>query len=131
MHGCEDSVSITLRQLADLVQGELCGDGDVMIHAARSLGEAGPGSITFVENAKHAQHLNACRASAVVVPHGLSTGALSVVRVADPVVAFVAIMRHLHGRAEPPSHGIDPRAFIHPTASIGEGCSIYPFACIG
>jgi UDP-3-O-[3-hydroxymyristoyl] glucosamine N-acyltransferase len=124
-------VSTTLRQLADLVQGELCGEGDLVIHAAHPLGEAGPGSITFVEDEKHAQHLNSCRASAVVARNGLSTGGLSVLRVADPVAAFAAIMRHLQGRAEPPPHGIDPHAFIHPTAHIGEGCSIYPFACIG
>jgi len=30
-----EPVSTTLRQLAELVQGELCGDGDLMIHAAR------------------------------------------------------------------------------------------------
>ncbi len=124
-------MSTTLRQLAELVQGELCGDGDLVIHAARPLGEAEPGSITFVEDEKHALLLNNCRASAVVARNGLSTGGLSGLRVADPVAAFVAIMRHLHGRGEPPTHGIDARAFVHPSARIGEGCSIYPFACIG
>lgn len=121
----------TLRQLAELVQGELCGDGDLVIHAARPLSDAEPGSITFIEDQKHAQHLITCRASAVVVPKGLRTEGWNVLRVADPVMAFVNIMRHLHGRAEPPPHGIDPHALIHPTASIGEGCSIDPFACIG
>jgi UDP-3-O-[3-hydroxymyristoyl] glucosamine N-acyltransferase len=117
--------------LADLVHGELCGDGDLVIDAARPLGEAGPGSITFVEDEKHAQHLNACRASAVVARNGLSTGTLSVLRVKDPVSAFAAIVRFLHGKAEAAPVGIDPHAFIHPTAHIGEGCSIYPFASIG
>jgi UDP-3-O-[3-hydroxymyristoyl] glucosamine N-acyltransferase len=124
-------VSTTLRQLADLVQGELCGDADLVICAARSLGEAEPGSITFVEDEKHAQQLDACRASAVVAPKGLSTKGWSVLRVADPMAAFAAIVRHLHGRAEPPPCGIDPHASIHPTARIGDDCSIYPFVCIG
>ena len=31
-------------------------------------------------------------------------------------MAFVAIVRHLHGQPEPPPHGIDPRAAVHPTA---------------
>jgi UDP-3-O-[3-hydroxymyristoyl] glucosamine N-acyltransferase len=124
-------VSTTLRQLADLVQAELCGDGDLLIHAACPLDEAGPGSITFVEDEKHALHLNGCEASAVVAPRGLSTAGLNVLQVADPVAAFVTIVRHLHGRAEPPAHGIDPRAFVHPAARIGEDCSVYPFAYIG
>src|SRR5262249_14725585 len=45
--------------------------------------------------------------------------------------AFVAIVRHLHGRAEPPPHGIDPKAAIHPTAQIGADASIFPFAAVG
>ncbi len=124
-------MSTTLRQLADLVQGELSGNGDLVIQAARPLGDAGPGSITFVEDEKHAQHLNGSRASAVVARRGLPTGTVSVVHVADPVSAFAVIVRHLHGRAEPAPHGIDAQAYIHPTARIGPGCSIYPFACIG
>jgi UDP-3-O-[3-hydroxymyristoyl] glucosamine N-acyltransferase len=124
-------VSTTLRELAGLVHGEWCGDGDLVIRAARPLHDAEPGSITFVEDERHAQQLGACRASAVVVPNGLSVPGLSVLRVADPVTAFATIVRHLHGRAEPPPHGIDPSALIHPTASIGEHCSVFPFACIG
>src|SRR5262249_35423165 len=112
-------VSATLQQLAELVEGQLYGDGSLMIDAARPLSEAEPGSITFVEDEKHAQRLDACRASAVVAPVGLPLKDLNVVRVADPVAAFVAIVRHLHGRAEPPPHGIDPRASVHATAWIG------------
>jgi UDP-3-O-[3-hydroxymyristoyl] glucosamine N-acyltransferase len=117
--------------LAELVHGEVCGDGHLVIYAARPLHDAEPGCITFVEDERHAQQLGGCRASAVVVPNGLSTNGLSVLRVADPMAAFAAIVRHLHGRAEPPPHGIDPSASIHPTAQIGENCNIYPFACIG
>ena len=124
-------VTTTLRDLAELVGGQLCGDGSLVIHAARPLSEADPGSITFVDDEKHAQQLAACRASAVVAPTGLSTEGWNVVRVADPVAAFAAIVRHLHGRTEPQQHGVDPHAFIHPTARIGEGCSVYPFAYIG
>jgi UDP-3-O-[3-hydroxymyristoyl] glucosamine N-acyltransferase len=124
-------VSTTLRELAELVHGELCGDGDLVIRAASPLYDAEPGSITFVEDERHAQQLSTSRASAVVAPKGLSTKGFSVLRVADPVAAFVTIVRHLQGRAEPPPHGIDPSASIHPTARIGENCSIFPFACIG
>jgi UDP-3-O-[3-hydroxymyristoyl] glucosamine N-acyltransferase len=124
-------VSTTLRQLAELVHAELCGDGDLVIHAALPLSETAPGSITFIEDEKHAPQLETCQASAVVAPKGLSTKGFSALRVADPVAAFAVIVRHLHGRPEPPAHGIDPRAAIHPTARIGADSSVYPFACIG
>src|SRR5262245_43684983 len=43
------SVVTTLRQLAELVKGQLHGDAELAIQSARTLGEAQPGDITFVE----------------------------------------------------------------------------------
>jgi UDP-3-O-[3-hydroxymyristoyl] glucosamine N-acyltransferase len=124
-------VSVTLRQLAELVHGELCGDGDLVIHAARPLGEAQPGDITFVEKPKHALQLQDCRASAAVVPAAVVTNGLPAIRVADPLSAFVAVVRLLHGRAEPAPHGIDPRADVHPSARVGADVSVLPFVSVG
>jgi UDP-3-O-[3-hydroxymyristoyl] glucosamine N-acyltransferase len=144
-------VTVTVRQLAELVHGHVLGDGDLPIAAARPLREAQPGDITFVEDGKHAHLLHGCRASAAVVPSGLriadcrlqidprqngsSQSAIcnlqSAIEVADPLAAFVTIVRQLHGRAEPPPHGIDPRASIHPTAQVGPDASIFPFASVG
>jgi UDP-3-O-[3-hydroxymyristoyl] glucosamine N-acyltransferase len=127
-------VTVTLRQLADLVQGQIQGDADLVIRAASPLGEAQAGQITFVEDDKHAQQLHDCPASAAVVPataQSLAANGKALIRVADPLAAFIAIVRHLHGRPEPPPHGIDPRAAVHPTAQIGPDASIFPFAVVG
>lgn len=124
-------VSVTVRQLAELVHGEIIGDGAVIITAARSLGEAEPGDITFVENENHRDELHRSRASAVVAPAGIPSNGQVVIQVADPLMAFVTIVRHLQGRVVPPPHGIDPHASVHPTASIGPESSIHPFAVIG
>jgi len=126
-------VPITVRQLAELVQGQLSGDGDLVIQSARSLGEAGPGDITFAESERYAGQLHACRATAAVVGTALPTNGLTVIRVADPLVAFVAIVRHLRGKpdTEPPPHGIDARACVDPSARVGADPSILPFACVG
>jgi UDP-3-O-[3-hydroxymyristoyl] glucosamine N-acyltransferase len=125
-------VPITLRQLAELIHGQLCGDGTLEIHAARALHEAGPGDVTFIESDRHAPLLKNCRAAAVVVPKDLAVGGLNVIRIADPLTAFITIVRHLHGaRTETVAHGIDPRAAVHPTARIGPDASIFPFAAVG
>lgn len=124
-------MSATVRQLAELVQGQLHGDGDLIIHAARPLGEAQAGDITFVENEKHAHHLPTCKATAVVVPLSVPVNGLALIRVADPLTAFVTIVRHLQGRTEPPPHGIDPLASVHPSAVIGPDASLFPFAVVG
>src|SRR5439155_9958748 len=51
--------------------------------------------------------------------------------VAAPLAAFVTIVRHLHGAPEPPPHGIDPLAHVHPTAVVGPDASVFPFAAVG
>ncbi len=122
---------LTVRELAELVHGQLLGDGGLLITAARPLNEAQPGDITFVEDEKHAALLDDCRASAAVVPASFSEDRLTLIQVADPLSAFVTIVRQLHGRPEPPPHGIDARAYVHPTASIGAQASIFPFASVG
>ena len=124
-------VSVTVRRLAELVEGQVIGDGDLVITAARPLGEAQPGDITFVENEQHVRELHGCRASAVIVPPGIPTNGQAAIQVSDPLVAFVAIVRHLHGRPEAPPHGVDPRAVVHPTAVIGPDCSVFPLAVVG
>jgi len=123
-------VPTTVRQLAELVQGQLCGNGELVIGAARALNEAGPGDITFVEGERYAAQLHASRASAAVVGPAAATNGLTVIRVADPLAAFVAIVRHLQGKTELPPHGIDPRACVDATARIGPGASILPFASV-
>jgi len=124
-------VNITVRQLAALVQGTVVGDADLVVKAARPLGEAQSGDITFLEDDKHASCLNDCRASAAVVPPSLAPNGLTLIQVPDPLSAFAAIVRHLHGRPEPRPHGIDPLAAVHPTAMIGESVSIFPYAVVG
>ena len=121
----------TVRQLAELVCGEVHGDGELLIHCARPLGEAGPGDITFVEHERYAAQLPASRASAAVVSLSLQANGLTLIRVSDPLTAFVTIACHLRDRVEPPRHGIDPLASIHPTAVIGPDASVFPFAMVG
>jgi UDP-3-O-[3-hydroxymyristoyl] glucosamine N-acyltransferase len=124
-------VSVTLGQLAELVRGQVCGDANLVVHAARALGEAGAGDITFIESERHAHLLPGCRAAAVVVPDSLPAGGRDVIRVRDPLAAFVTIVLHLQGRTEPAPCGIDPRAVVHPSAAVGPEASIMPLAVVG
>jgi UDP-3-O-[3-hydroxymyristoyl] glucosamine N-acyltransferase len=123
---------VTVQELAALVQGQVHGDGSLPIGAARPLNEAGPGDVTFVETDRHARLLHDCKASAAVVPPSVTaTNGLTLIKVADPLTAFVAIVRHLKGYDEEPAHGIDPGARVHPSARIGPNPSVYAFATIG
>jgi UDP-3-O-[3-hydroxymyristoyl] glucosamine N-acyltransferase len=65
------------------------------------------------------------------VPASFPANGLACIQVADPLNAFVVIVQHLHGRPEPPPHGIDPLANLHPNARLDADVSIYPFASVG
>ena len=125
----------TLEQLAALVRGRLTGDGSVSIQAARPVGEAGPGDITFIENERYARMLRTSPASAAIVgPHfnrATSAPELPVIEVDDPIVAFLAVRSHLSGVIKPRWSGAHPQAFVSPTARIGADVAIYPFAYVG
>ncbi len=125
----------TVEELATLVRGRLVGDGSVSIHGARSVAEAGPGDITFIESERYARLLRTSPASAAIVgPHfKAATGApeLTVIEVDDPIAAFLAVRSHLGRAAKPRWSGVHPQAYVAPTAKLGADVAIYPFAYVG
>jgi UDP-3-O-[3-hydroxymyristoyl] glucosamine N-acyltransferase len=127
-------MSVSLRQLAELVDGRVAGDPEILITSARSLQEAQPGDITFVKDEKHLNLLSQCRASAVVTSCSVTQAGMSLIQVADPLAAFMTIVRHLRVQTDysrmPPT-GVDSRAEVHPSVQLGGDASVFPFACIG
>lgn len=131
----------TVSVLAALVQGRVHGSIDRVVHAAKTLHEAGPDDVSFIENERHLKNLKTCRAGALVVSAAVAANpdalvgpadhSFVLIEVADPLAAFVSVYRHLEGDAPAPAAGISPQAVIHPTAKIGPGCSIMPFAVVG
>ena len=124
-------MTITVRQLAERVRGEVLGDGDLLIANARTLGEAQPGDITFVEHEKHLGAWHSSRASAAIVPESVPVNGRPIIRVGDPLMAFVEVVQHLRSRAPEPPPAISPHAHVHPTARLGENVSVGPGAVIG
>ena len=128
-------MNVSVRQLAEWVRGEVVGDGDVSISAARPLSEAGPGDVTYVDGDRNLPSLYACGASAAVVPLTVPANGKPLIRVSDPLTAFATIVLHLRGAAaapaDPPDGRIDPTACVHPTAVLGSGTTVGPYAVIG
>lgn len=124
-------MTATVRQIAELVQGRIVGDGNTVIQGVRTLQEAQAGDLTFLEKASNHQALVQSRAGAAIVPANFELADKTLIQVADPLMAFVQIVQHLRGKAEHQPTGIDPRAYVHPSASVGPAASIEPFAVVG
>jgi len=128
----------TAKELAERVRATLEGPPDVILRDARSLSHAGPGHLSFIENDKHLRELAEGRADAVVAPltlplppEALGGRAVAVLRVAEPLTAFLELVVLLRGAVPEFPNGVDPRASVDPSATLGADCIVRPFASIG
>lgn len=124
-------MNVTVRQLGEWVSGEVLGDPELAISNARTLSEAQPGDVTFVESERHLAAWHASKASAAVVPASVPVNGRPVIRVADPLMAFANIVQHLRARPTEAHGDVSPAAYVHPTAKLGAGVSVGPFAVVG
>ena len=119
-----------LARLAQLVDGELIGDPELIIRRARPFEDAGEGDITYASDARYQGQIAATRASAVIVLESTLQAGKSLLCVSDPKLAFARILQLLSSRPFQ-ARGVSPQS------SIGEGCeiaaevSIAEFASIG
>lgn len=126
------AVNVSVRQLAEWVNGEVLGDGDVTVSSARPLSEATVGDITFVESERQVAAWSACTAAAAVVGDTVPQNGRPLIRVPDPLGAFAEIVLRLRGRSATEGAGdIDPFAVVHPSAVLAADVSIGPYAVIG
>lgn len=124
-------MSVTIGTLAEWVRGEVLGNAELPIENARALADAGPGDITYVDGERHLADWHNSKASAAVVPKSVPVNGKPIIRVADPLMAFADIVRHLRGRPSSNTHTIDPSASVHPSAKLSDGVTIGPFAVVG
>jgi UDP-3-O-[3-hydroxymyristoyl] glucosamine N-acyltransferase len=102
----------------------------VVIDCVLPVDEATPNSVTFVTaDARARQRLASCRAGAVVIPDSIPPADRPTIVVTDPLEAIVQIAE-LFQPPSPRRIGIDPRAAVDPSAVIGKGVYVGPFAVI-
>ncbi len=129
-------MSATVKQLAALVRGRLIGDGTRTIHAAKAVTEAGPGSITFLNDDRYAKSLRVSGAEAVLHGPHFRIGddvpeSMTRIEVDDPLDAFVQVKQHLSGQSTDASTGVHPRAYVAESAQLGEQVTVHPLAYVG
>jgi len=124
-------MSLTLAQIASLVDGQLVGSGDLEITGAATLTTARPGEVTLCDSPKLVSHLARSHAAAAIVPHGFAHVGLPTVEVADVHAAFAKVVGQFRPRKPARHVGIHPQAVVSLSARIGEGTQVHPLAVIG
>ena len=123
--------TMTLREVADLVGGQVEGDDSVRIERVASLDEANPSDLTFAADQRRGRQLAHCRAAAAVVDREtLSTG-MPLVRVDDVQAALIRILAAVAPPEDLPPAGVHASAVVAGDAAIGEDVGIGPGVVIG
>jgi UDP-3-O-[3-hydroxymyristoyl] glucosamine N-acyltransferase len=123
-------VPVCVGDIAGWVGGSVSGAADTPIARATSLAEAGPGDLTLVDGPKRHKQWEASPAAAAVVPADFPDDPRPLVRVPDPLAAFVQIVMKLRGERAADT-GIHPTAVIHPTVKLGANPTVGPHAVVG
>ena len=73
-----------LREIAERVQCDLAGDGEVEISRLAPIETAGPGELTFLSNPRYRRRLKQTRAAAVIVARDLEELPVPTLRSSNP-----------------------------------------------
>ncbi len=118
-----------LKDIADLIGGEIIGDGEVEINGVSGISEVKEGDITFLSGAKLLKELKSSRAAAVIVDKAVNDIGKPQVIASNPLYAFARLLAHFY--VKPHQYkGISEKAVVSEKAAIGENITIYPFAHI-
>ena len=115
----------SLREIAELVQARLLGDGEVEVTGIASMHSAVTGDLVFVEDEKNlAKALQSGAAAVIAGEFAAKNRSPKPLLISDqPRLAFARAAKLL-GPHEAVQAGVHPTAIIHPSAKIGESVTI-------
>jgi UDP-3-O-[3-hydroxymyristoyl] glucosamine N-acyltransferase len=127
------SQSITLQELASLVGGSIKqGDPDSRFTGLNSLSDAIPGDISFLGNPRYVPQVATTAASAILVSPEFAEAApnVALVAVANPTLAFSAVIAHFTPPRRQFAPGVHPSAYVASSAKVGANVHIGPLAIV-
>ncbi len=114
----------TLARLAELLGGEVAGDGSVVIRQVAPPERAGPQDIVFVAQARYLAALQNSRAGAVILPpEARDASALPRIVTSNPYLYFARVSALLNPPVRP-APGVHERAWVASSARLGADVSV-------
>ena len=122
-------MEFTARQIADFIGGRVEGNEQAAVHTFAKIEEGQEGAITFLSNPKYTQYIYDTKATIVLVNEDLELEhpvSCTLIRVKD-AYGCVAKLMQMYAQSLPKKTGVDPLAFVSPSAQIGKDVYIGPF----
>ena len=119
----------TAKDLADFLGCALEGDGSVEIMGVASPASASAQDLIYVESPRHLDRAGASSARCVVIATDLPLSGKTLIRAANPKLAFARAAERL-APAAPIVEGIHSTAVISPSAQIAASVAVGPYVVI-
>jgi len=120
----------TLKEIAELIDGEVVGDGNIVITGVCGIKEACEGDITFVANPKYSPLIEKTRASAIITSRDIKNAPKPIVRTENPSLAFAKMVSLIRPSEIRYPHGIHPTVILGKDVVLGKDVAIGPYAVI-
>ena len=126
-------MEFTAQQIAQYVGGTVEGNAQATISTFAKIEEGTPGALSFFFDPKYEPYVYSTEATVLLVPDTFQPAQPvkpTLVRVASPREALSRLLQ-LYASMQPKRTGIDPLAYVAPTATIGKDVYLAPFAAVG
>jgi len=128
-------MKINLKELAELLGGDLQGEGLAEMTGAAPASSAGPSEVCYLEDLSKKKLLDGTKAGCALLPRAAKEAELPYggnrIYVDNPKWAFTILLRKIQLEKRPKAPwGIHPTAVVHTTARLGKYCHVGPFSVI-
>jgi UDP-3-O-[3-hydroxymyristoyl] glucosamine N-acyltransferase len=126
--------SIKCSEIAETVNGEIVGDGNVSIYNLNRIEFASQGELTFYSDHKYKDYFESSEATCIIVAKSLDKSPKTdqiFIKVDDPYAAFIKIIKLVEFISEETAIGIHKSAVVGENTFIDESVSIGPNCVIG
>lgn len=117
-----------------LLGGELVGNPDVLVTKPAKIEAGEPGAISFLGNMKYEAYVYTCASSVILVHKDFEPKQsldATLIKVDDVYASLSVLMQHFSDAMEAAQEKqISKQAYVHETATIGEGAKIDAFAYV-
>lgn len=125
-------MQLSAREIAQLLNGIVEGDPDVVVNRPSKIEEGGVGTITFLANDKYEEFAYKTTASVLLVSQDFQPKrpvSATLIRV-ENVYSSLSFLLEKFGNQMKVRSGISEKAFVHPSAMLGKDVSVGVFAVI-
>lgn len=120
----------TLKEIAQLIDGEVVGDASAVITGISGIREAEEGDLTFLANPRYAPLMETTKATAIITSRETTKAPKPIIRAVDPSMAFAKIISILISNDQKYPVGIHPAAVVGKNVKLGRDVALQPYVVI-